>query len=185
MARPRADARAASLMLHEHPLGVGPNAFMSQLLFGGYADRSGLTWSERVALVHNIYTLTAAEMGYAGVVALVVLFLVPLALALRYGLRMRHDRRGDVLLGLGVGLMIFYAHGFFEWVWRQTEVSYVYFAIIAIVAVLTRQIDDDSRERRAVRLVQPVRGTAGPDGAVASVADLKSSSSLRASRRTS
>jgi len=176
---------AASLMLHEHPLGVGPNAFMSQLLFGGYADRSGLTWSERVALVHNIYTLTAAEMGYAGVVALVVLFLVPLASALRYGLRMRHDRRGDVLLGLGVGLMIFYAHGFFEWVWRQTEVSYVYFAIIAIVAVLTRQIDDDSRERRAVRLVQPVRGTAGPDGAVASVADLKSSSSLRASRRTS
>src|SRR5262249_48510226 len=52
-------------------------------------------------------------------------------------------RRGDVLLGLGVGLMIFYGHGFFEWVWRLTEVSYVYFTIIAIVAVLKRQIEDD------------------------------------------
>jgi len=175
----------ASLMLQEHPLGIGPNAFMSQLLFGGYADRGGLTWSERLALVHDIYSQTAAEMGYAGLVALVILFLVPLASALRYGLRMRHDRRGDVLLGLGVGLMMFYAHGFFEWVWRQTEVSYVYFAIIAMIAVLTRQIDDDSRERQEFRLSQPARVTARPEGAVASVADLKSSSSLRASRRAS
>jgi len=144
---------AASLMLQEHPLGIGPNSFTSQLLFGGYADRSGLAWSQRVALVHNIYSLTAAEMGYAGVVALVILFLVPLASALWYGLRARHDRRGDVLLGLGVGLMVFYAHGFFEWAWRITEVSYVYFTIIGIVAVLTRQIEDDvARRSRAQRI---------------------------------
>ena len=145
---------AASLMLQEHPLGIGPNCFTSQLLFGGYADRSGLAWSQRVAIVHNIYWLTAAEMGYAGVVALVVLFLVPLGSALWYGLRTRHDRRGDVLLGLGVGLMVFYAHGFFEWVWRLTEVSYVYFTIIAIVAILARQIEDDmALRRRAYRTV--------------------------------
>ena len=186
---------AASLMLQEHPLGIGPNCFMSQLIHGGYGERSGLSWRQRVSIVHNIYLLTAAEMGYAGVVALVILFLVPLASALWYGLRARHDRRGDVLLGLGVGLIAFYAHGFFEWVWRLTGVSYVYFTIIGIVAVLTRQIKDDmagrSRayrmvgERQAVRLGQPVRGTAGPDGFVSSVADLKSPSSLRASRRTS
>jgi O-antigen ligase len=148
-----------------------------------------------VAIVHNIYSLTAAEMGYAGVVALVILFLVPLASALWYGLRARHDRRGDVLLGLGVGLIVFYTHGFFEWVWRLTEVSYVYFTIIGIIAVLTRQIEDDmagrSRayrmvgERQAGRLGQPVRGTARPEGAGSAVADRKSSWSLRASRRTS
>jgi len=145
---------AASLMLQEHPLGIGPNCFISQLLHGGYGERAGLNWGQRLSIVHNIYWLTAAEMGYSGVVALVVLFLVPLASALRYGLRTRHDRRGDVLLGLGVGLMVFYAHGFIEWVWRLTEVSYVYFTIIAIVAVLTRQIEDDlAGRRRAYRTV--------------------------------
>ena len=77
---------AASLMLQEHPLGIGPNCFTSKLLHGGYGDRGGLDWRQRVSIVHNIYLLTAAEMGYAGVVALVVLFLVPLGSALRHGL---------------------------------------------------------------------------------------------------
>ncbi len=138
---------AAFLMLQDHPLGTGPNTFQYELLFGGYADRAGLHWSARVAIVHNIYLLTAAEMGYAGVLALVALFLAPIVSALRYGLRLRNDPRGDVLLGLGVGLTIFGLHCLFEWVWRLTEVSYVHFMTIAVVAVVVRQIEDDMAAR--------------------------------------
>lgn len=137
--------RAAALMLAEHPLGVGPNHFTIMLVAGGYGERAGVTWSQQVAIVHNVYWLTAAEMGYPGVVALVILFLAPLGTALRYGLWPRRGRRGDVLLGLGAGLAVFYAHSFYEWAWRATAVSYVYWMAVAIVASLARPLRDVAR----------------------------------------
>jgi O-antigen ligase len=148
--------RAATMMLEEHPLGVGANHFTVMLLTEGYGDRAEIDWSQRVAIVHNVYWLTAAELGYAGVLALVVLFAAPLVAALRYGLSARRDRRGDVLLGLGVGLALFYAHSLFEWVWRGTAVSYVYWMTVAIVAVLARQL----REEAPRRVAMPAAGWA-------------------------
>ncbi len=143
---------AASLMLEDHPLGVGANHFGIMLLTGGYGDRAGLDWSQRMSIVHNVYWLTAAELGYAGVIALVVLFLAPLPAAIRWSLRTPEDRRADVLLGLGVGLMLFYVHSFFEWTWRITEVSYVYWVVVGMAASLARQLHDaDRRERVMVR----------------------------------
>ena len=38
-------------------------------------ERAGVPWSSAVAIVHNIYWLTAAEIGYFGLVALVLLWL--------------------------------------------------------------------------------------------------------------
>jgi O-antigen ligase len=132
--------RAATMMLADHPLGVGANHFTTMLLTGGYGDRAGIDWFNRIGIVHNVYWLTAAEMGYAGVVALAILFLAPILSVLRNGLRAGQDRRADVLLGFGVGLIAFYAHSFFEWAWRITEVSYIYWIAVAIVAILARQI---------------------------------------------
>jgi O-antigen ligase len=134
--------RAAALMLEDHPLGIGPNHFTTMLLTGGYGDRADIDSFNKVGIVHNIYWLTAAEMGYAGVIALVVLFLAPLLSALSGGLRVPRDRRGDVLLGMGVGLLVFCAHSMFEWAWRLTEVSYIYWMVVAIVASLARQLRD-------------------------------------------
>ena len=65
-------------------------------------------------------------MGYLGIVALIPLLLNPVVLAFRHGFRAPSDVRGDILLGLGVGLGLFYVHGTFEWVWRSTEVSYLF-----------------------------------------------------------
>lgn len=132
-------ASAASMMLHDHPLGVGPNHYTIELLLGGYGQRAGVSWGMQTGIVHNVYWLTAAEMGYAGVVVLLILFLAPLRTAFRYGLRGR-GRKADVLIGLGVGLMIFDAHSLFEWIWRRTEVSYLYFMTIAMIPVLARQL---------------------------------------------
>ena len=131
---------AASMMLHEHPLGVGPNHYSVELLLGGYGERAHVGWRMRTAIVHSVYWLTAAELGYAGIVALLVLFATPLRMAFSCGLRRRQGRRGDVLLGLGVGLTTLYGQSFFEWVWRLTEVSYVYFMTVAMIPVLARQL---------------------------------------------
>jgi O-antigen ligase len=141
---------AASMMLREHPLGVGASHYTPELLLGGYGRRVGLGWREWVAIVHNVYWLTAAELGYLGVVALLALFLAPLRIALR---RRPPGPRGDVLLGLGVGLLVFSVHSCFEWVWRLSEISYLYFMTIALVAVVARParqaLAGPSRERVA------------------------------------
>lgn len=131
---------AAAMMLAEHPLGVGPNHFTLALLTRGYGERAGVHWSQQAAIVHNVYWLTAAEMGYAGVAALLLACGAPLVAAFRYGFAARRDPRGDTLVGLGVGLLVTYGHGLFEWVWRGTEVSYVFWMVVAMVACLAREV---------------------------------------------
>jgi len=144
---------AASLMLDEHPLGVGANHFTLMLLTRGYGARAEVHWSQQAAIVHNVYLLTAAEMGYLGVIALIILFLTPLQSAIRYSFRAGRDRRGDLLLGLRVGLATFYAHSSFEWTWRLTEDAYVYWIVVAMVASLAR----DLREGVPGRVAIPTR----------------------------
>jgi O-antigen ligase len=161
--------QAASLMLEDHPLGVGPSHFVMALLVRGYGDRAGVGWYNWTSLVHNIYRLTAAEMGYAGLAALLVLFLTPLLSALRWGLRMGPDPRADLLLGLGVGLAAFYVHSLFEWTWRIPAVTYVYWIVVGMVGGLTRQLREARLRRRApLRARFPVAELAlRPEGAVA------------------
>jgi O-antigen ligase len=139
--------RAASLMLQEHPLGIGPNHFTLRLLTS-YGERAGVDWTQRLAIVHDVYTLTAAEMGYAGVVALALLFVAPLLTAVRAIRRAGRDPRGDLLVGLAVTLAVFYAHGLFEWAWRQTPVSYLYWMIVAVTESVARQLRAERATRR-------------------------------------
>jgi hypothetical protein len=158
--------RAAALMLEEHPLGIGPNDFTLSLMTG-YGERAGVEWSQRIAIVHDVYTLTAAEMGYAGVVALAVLFLGPLLAAIRAARRAGRDPRRDLLVGLAVALAMFYAHSALEWAWRQTAVSYLYWMVAAVAVTLARQVEDDRRAARARARVEPAAATARHAAAVA------------------
>ena len=137
------------MMLAEHPLGIGPNQFQVSLMTEGYGARAGVDWTQRIGIVHNIYWLTAAETGYAGLLALVLVFIVPVLSAFRYAFRAGRDIRGDVLLGLGVGLTMFYVHSLFEWVWRVTSVSYVFWIVVGMTATLSRGVRD-TVTRRAV-----------------------------------
>jgi O-antigen ligase len=150
--------RAAAMMLADHPLGVGPNQFTLMMLTGGYGDRGGVEWSQRVAIVHNVYWLTAAEMGYPGLAALVLLFLGPLLVAFRDGLVGPRDRRRDLLIGLGAGLTVLYVHGFFEWAWRDTAVSYLYWMILGVIASLSRQVREEQPRRAPAPLVHFATG---------------------------
>jgi O-antigen ligase len=156
--------RAASLMLAEHPLGIGPNHF-TLMLMTGYGERAGVEWSQRVAIVHDVYSLTAAEMGYAGLLALAVLFLGPLVSAARALRQAGRDPRGDLLIGLAVALTLFYAHGFFEWAWRQTAVSYLYWMIVAVTESLSRRLLEERAARR-----RPLASPRGLHGAAAATA---------------
>lgn len=140
--------KAASMMLRDHPWGLGANHFAWTLENDGYADRVGLRYPNRSAIVHSVYWLTAVEMGYLGLGALVVLLLRPLVEAMRCAFLARPgDVRGDLLLGLGVGLLTCYLHSTVEWIWRATDVSYIFWVLVALVGALARQVRIDASTR--------------------------------------
>jgi hypothetical protein len=133
---------AASLMLKEHPLGVGMNQFSLGLGDAGYGARVGVYGYDATGIVHNIYWLTAAELGYAGALSFIVLMATPPIVALRASVRARHDVRGDVLVGLAVGLVLMDFQGKLEWAFRQTTLSYLFWIIAAVIAGLSRALTE-------------------------------------------
>lgn len=135
---------AASMMLSDHPLGVGLNQYSYVLSHDAYAVAVKLPAVDRDGLAHHIYWLTAAELGWAGLAAYVALLAVPLALAVHgAAIARRDDVRGDVLLGCAVALLVMYIHGTAEWVARQMPTTYLFWAIAAIVWGLARAVRAD------------------------------------------
>jgi O-antigen ligase len=133
---------AVFLMLQDHPAGVGINHFALVNEQGRYEERANGApvpdW-DLIGIVHNIYLLTLAEMGYVGLLAFLALILVPLWTAFRAGWRGSPTLRGELLLGLGVGLLAMSLMGLLEWGWRQTAVAYLYWIAVGLVGVLSRQ----------------------------------------------
>ena len=133
---------AASEMLSDHPLGVGTNHYVIIANTQGYSQRNGVvpTVGSLSATVHNVYLLVAAESGYLGLATFVILLLQPPAVALRLGWKARGDIRGDLLIGLGISLIIVYAHSLFEWVFVTYFFQYLFAAQLGLIAGLSEQI---------------------------------------------
>jgi O-antigen ligase len=147
---------AAALMLADHPWGLGANHFSWTMENGGYADRAGLQYGNRIAIVHNIYLLTAVELGYVGLVALILLLTKPLIDAVHAAWRTpASDVKGDLLLGLGVGLLVCDLHGLVEWIWRATDVSYVFWIVLGMTGGLARRIRIEASLRARSKRVRP------------------------------
>ena len=154
--------KAATMMLSDHPLGVGANNYVVVVNTKGYNDKAEVApvYGSRSANVHNAYILTAAETGYLGLTALVVMLLQPLIVAFRCGWRHRSDFRGDILIGLGVALLITYIHCFFEWVFVMYEYQYFYALTVGLIGGLAGQLGYWSPvrlSRTASVLLKPAR----------------------------
>lgn len=141
---------AASMMLGDNPLGVGMNGFSLALGEGGYGAKVGVFGYDATGIVHNIYWLTAAEVGYLGFLAFVAVLASPVVTAFVGAARAKGDVRGDVLLGLGVGLLLMDFQGKLEWALRQTTLSYLFWTLAGVIAALARSA---TRARR----LQPAR----------------------------
>jgi len=133
-------AQAASMILADHPMGVGANHFVIAANTGGYYQRAGVSWTNFSAFVHNAYWLVAAETGYVGIISFVALLLSPLIVAFRCGWRHRRDQRGDLLLGLGVALLTVYLHSFYEWIFVKFEIQYMFAASVGLIAGLAQEL---------------------------------------------
>lgn len=145
---------SARLMLADHPFGIGANHFAVIANIGDYYKRGGvhIYASGLSGNVHNFYYLTAAEIGYQGLFALVILLVSPLIVAFRCGWRNRGDYRGDLLLGLGVTLLTVCLHSWIEWSMATFPVQYLMAITIGLVAGNAQQLGYwSSRRPGAVR----------------------------------
>lgn len=145
--------RAAAFILHDNPFGVGVNHYVYVAKNFGYSDRAGVAPVEgsRNNIVHNVYWLTAAETGYFGLVAFLLMLAYPLVAALRVGWRTRGSPRGDLLIGLGVGLLIVYAHSTLEYVLVAKEAQYLHAMVIGITLGLVGQVARSAERGAAAR----------------------------------
>jgi O-antigen ligase len=134
--------KAAAMMLADHPFGVGPNNYVMVANISGYNRAAGVALIEGSdsANVHNVYRLVAAESGYLGLFTFVLFLFRPLMVALLCGWRNRGDRRGDLLLGLGVALLIVYIHCLYEWIFVTLEAQYIFALDVGLIAGLAMQL---------------------------------------------
>jgi len=165
---------ASSAMLSDHPLGIGINQYSLVVTRDAYFERAS-TARERPrhpldekllygGIVHNIYWLTAAELGYPGILAFGWLLLSPLCMANWHGWHTRNDVRGDLLLGMGIGLFGLYLHGILEWTFRQTQIAYLFWIATATTASLVRVRAPGPLVATRLRRDAARSGTGGPNG---------------------
>jgi O-antigen ligase len=157
-------SQAASMILSDHPMGIGANHYVIAANSQGYNVRAGVPWNSVGMPVHNAFWLVVAETGYLGIIAFVILLLRPLAVAFSCGWRNRSDQRGDLLLGLGVGLLLVYVHSFYEFAFVTAEVQYMFAIMVGMVAGLAQQLGYWSRTHaipfESNDLVRPIAKTA-------------------------
>ncbi len=131
---------AAEHMASDHLLGVGLNNF-SHALTETQRYRAHLTVTageEQGGVVHDIYRLTAAEMGVAGLVLFVLVLGRFAWMALLDTLR-RVSTAGAVQGGLLSGVMLNHAGGMLEWTFRITPVLYLFAILTGLSVALARE----------------------------------------------
>ena len=154
--------KAAESMLADHPLGVGPNNYVVVANTEGYNARAGVaaaTGSDS-ANVHNIYFLIAAESGYLGLITFVFMMIQPMMFAFRCGWRAGGDRRGDLLLGLSVSMLIVGIHSYFEWVFISYPAQYMFALETGLAVGLAQQLGYLRRDAASLR--PSLKPTIGP-----------------------
>lgn len=116
---------AASMMANDHPTGIGLNLYSKVLTEVQEYRRhiSVMRYEEQAGVAHHIYLLTAAELGYGGMVAFIFILLLFLVSMVFRGIRW-DTLEQRLLLALALGFAMVCAIGLYEWVLRQTPVLY-------------------------------------------------------------
>lgn len=154
--------QAAEKMISDHPWGVGSNQFVVTANTGQYWIKAGVpvTRGNMGAHVHNSYLLVEAETGFLGLGAMMLLLasviIYPLYVAFKY----RGDVRGDVLAGLGVGLITFAIQNRVEWGFVSENVQYMLAINFGLIAGLSQSL------KTAGPRVRPDRAKVPPSGAI-------------------
>lgn len=144
---------AAEAMARENLFGVGINLYSHSLahtdyywyVYPDYVDvedpeefKESDRGKSRLGTAHHIYWLWASETGYPGVAVFVLhigLFSLYTVVAF---FREKDHLFKSVFLGVFVSTSFFHLHGLLEWIFRQTEVMYLYFILMGTVVAMVQ-----------------------------------------------
>lgn len=132
--------KAAKMMAEDHTFGVGINMYSYVLDHGGYATRLNIEPGDRNGIAHHIYWLTAAETGYFGAVSYVLMIAAVWISAAR--LALHKGVRGDIGVGLTIGLSTMFLQGTAEWIARQTPMAYAFWLFAGLASALRGTAND-------------------------------------------
>jgi hypothetical protein len=147
--------RAATMIITDYPMGVGPNYYVVVANTGGYAARAGIAWNptNREAPVHNSFYLVTAEMGWLGLLGLISFLGSIIAVALSSLRKASKGLEGELLVGVTASLIIFTVHAYFEWITMYFHIHYL-LAINVGLLIGLRQIAT-AKKRPARRISAP------------------------------
>lgn len=142
--------RAAGLILSDFPMGVGPNHYVYIGKNLGYSLKAGVApFEDNLSnIVHNAYLLAAAETGYIGLAAFVILLIYPLVIALWYVPLSARAPTGDLLLGLAAALLTVYVHSIYEYILFGKDVQYVFAVTIGTIFGVASRVALLNKSRR-------------------------------------
>lgn len=132
---------AAGLMLRDQPLGVGLNQFSRVLsTVPRYRDHLVVMANEEQGgVAHHIYRLTAAELGWPGLLIFLVILGRFLWIAARHGWRVR-TLEGSLLACMGLGFLTLHLSGFLEWGFRITPIFYLFLVMSGFTVALAERV---------------------------------------------
>ena len=153
---------AATMMVTDHPLGVGANQYVLVANMAGYSARAGVPWNEsdRAAPVHDTYYLVTAELGFLGLVGLLSLFGSLIIFGWKCLRKVGGDDPSELVPGL-VGAMIIVAiHISYEWVFMHFTLHYMLAIAAGLLVALAMRSNAPMKARRPIQTTAPAFSTA-------------------------
>lgn len=145
---------AAKMMIADHPLGVGPNAYVLVANVGGYSQRAGVAWDygSRSAPVHSAYYLITAEFGFLGLLSFVALLINLLLLGVKMLGRAWPEQTSELVPGLLASMIIVCIHIGFEWVFMDFVMHYLFAICAGLVVALSYRAKSARNQRVAAAM---------------------------------
>lgn len=142
-------ARAAKMMIADHPFGVGPNHYVLLANTKGYSHQAGVIWNSgsRSAHVHNSFLLVQAETGFLGLFTMLLLLGTALTTSVRQAFKGRRSALADVLIGISGGLCALILHSFYEWAFVTYQAQYMLAISLGMTVGIIKQLNSSATAR--------------------------------------
>jgi hypothetical protein len=155
---------AATMIIADHPFGVGANQYVIIANTGGYSQRAGVPWNEANlrAPVHDTYYLVTAELGFLGLAGMLAMFGSFIAIGFRLLRHSSPDSESELIPGLFATTIIVAVHVSYEFTFMSFELHDL-FAINAgiLIAILARTRSQKTRNSPNPRVTARTLSHAG------------------------
>lgn len=148
---------AATMMVTDHPLGVGADQYVLVANMAGYSARAGVPWNEsdRAAPVHDTYYLVAAELGILGLVGFVCLLGSLIIFGWRALGKASADESSEMIPGLFAAIIIAAVHISFEFVFMHFVLHYMLAIASGMLVAIAVRSKAAARARRLTAIQAP------------------------------